>query len=198
MWIVWGFFCRNMLMSRELSPRAEHSFESTDRKILDLFQNMATKRPENPCTSSSGFVNDNHLSKWNKLMQIRRENDSPDLGCPLLGSSVLVCVQLHSHLCSIQKAEGFKCEAIPYSSYFYLLDIDLLLYWWVTIAKWRLHWSVHPVVLQTSGVWHCPTAPFLHGVLCPGAAFCSSAGREHCTHCQVLLLRRNFGFSAIP
>lgn len=68
-------------------------------------------------------------------MQIWRENHSPDLGCPLLGSCVLVCVQLYSRLCSIQKAKGFKCEAIPYSSYFDSLDIDLLLYWWVTVAE---------------------------------------------------------------
>lgn len=36
-------------------------------------------------------------------------------------------------LCSIKKPEGFKCETIPYSRHFDLLDIDLLLYWWATI-----------------------------------------------------------------
>lgn len=43
--------------------RAEHNFESTDRRILDLFQNMVTKRPENPCIYFSDFVNDNHFTK---------------------------------------------------------------------------------------------------------------------------------------
>lgn len=88
--------------------------------------------------SFSGFVNNNHFKKWNRLMQIWRENDDLDIGCPLLGKSACICVQLYSHLCSIQKAEEFKSEVIPHRSYFDLLLIDLLLYWWVPMAKVKI------------------------------------------------------------